>query len=892
MYEIVCTHGAMKGRRWKVTSAGLKIGRSTKCEIQVDDLAAELFHCIVKLVDGKAVVSNLASDRGVDVNNVMVDEAEIGPADQIRVGNVRFVLAAKRGVKILSRKGGAHGYSSGIAPEYTSGSGGCLFKVFLLVILLLAAAAGVLSHRRGLWRLGRQSEIVTTNRVVRVVGEEIVTTNTVVNVTNIVVKTIPYVVIDSQKALSIGGASGGDEVRLVPGDAIGGDAVHGLKSHDGTNEIIHVFTETAKTRTLVVPPDNKIVPGSVRILVVAGGGAGGGYCGGGGGAGGVVEKNGLTLQVGTSYVYVGEGGGKYCGNGEDSILTIGGTTYTAIGGGAGGALFRECRIGFAGGSGGGGVHRERGGKALQPGSATGGLGHAGGDCPHWWTGGGGGGAADTGKDAAGDRSGGKGGESVKSEAVKKIDGGIVSSISGVPYSYAKGGGGRGHPMRNHIKNTGSGGDGAYASIGGFGGSGIIIVRYATTKTAGDSKNSNPSATFPRPDSVIRTQRIDGVEWRYFVEKGAVTIGCHGENSLNHPDLWIAAVDTNALNGVVHIPGSIGGLPVKKIGKGAFQGCANVTRFVVPEGVTNCEARSFARCAQLKTVIYPRTLEWLGEGQVYRSPNVEMFGFMGGPPKCDFARCPFKGCSYNTKFAIPYDNRHLWQNVGEMDPYLCDDGCHVMRCLIKFSKEERTLAKRTHAGFIRADFASVPKEKQHDRDYMCCLLRNLCDEVWKSAGNDGATGECLFMPENYNSVRERPRSYSGYATMMYFNANEDVRFMFLLTGCSIMIVDEKTVCGPSLPGAAIWRRIHAGKPCRFKEAGWHRVTIVSSGGPGCDDYHYGGMLGGVFYKRGVEKNWHRFEATPDGKTFRVTPDDIRRAVADIEREKLQKKAGKQ
>ena len=52
------------------------------------------------------------------------------------------------------------------------------------------------------------------------------------------------------------------------------------------------------------------------------------------------------------------------------------------------------------------------------------------------------------------------------------------------------------------------------------------------------------------------------------------------------------------------------------------------------------------------------------------------------------------------------------------------------------------------------------------------------------------------------------------------------------------------------------------------------------------------MGGVFYKRGVEKNWHRFEATPDGKTFRVTPDDIRRAVADIEREKLQKKAGKQ
>ena len=702
----------------------------------------------------------------------------------------------------------------------------------------------------------------------------------------------PFTVITSAQSLALGGAFGGDEVRI-------------MKNPNGTYDIVHLFTEPSKTKTLVVPPDNKIVPGSVRILVVAGGGAGGSCCGGGGGAGGVVEKNGLTLPVGTSYIYVGEGGGgketKYCGNGEDSILTIGRTTYTAIGGGAGGALVRECRIGFAGGSGGGGVHMGRGGKALQPGSTTGGLGHAGGDCPHWWTGGGGGGAADTGKDAAGYRSGGKGGESVKSEAVKKIDGGIVSSISGVPYSYAKGGGGRGHPMRNHIKNTGSGGDGAYASVGGFGGSGIIIVRYATTKTAGDSKNRNPSATFPRPDSVIRTQRIDGVEWRYFVEKGAVTIGCHGENSLNHPDLWIAAVDTNALNGVVHIPGSIGGLPVKKIGKGAFQGCANVTRFVVPEGVIHCEARSFARCAQLKAVIYPRTLEWLGEGQVYRSPNVEAIAFKGNPPKCDFARCPFRGCSYGAKIAIPYDNRAMWRNVGEMDPYFCNDGCHAMRCLIKLFKEGRVLAKRTHAGFIRATFTNAAKEFWHkEKDYKDYadkkeLLRNYCDEVWKNASKDGADGEHLFMPEYYNDAAKREQPVVAYATMMYFNANEDIRFGFRFRTVSIVVVDETVACLTPMwtPGHMMrYRAWYVGNPCRFERSGWHRVTIVSSGGPGCDDYHYGGMLGGVFYKRGVEKNWHRFEATPDGKTFRVTPDDIRRAVADIEREKLQKKAGKQ
>lgn len=53
-----------------------------------------------------------------------------------------------------------------------------------------------------------------------------------------------------------------------------------------------------------------------------------------------------------------------------------------------------------------------------------------------------------------------------------------------------------------------------------------------------------------------------------------------------------------------------------------------------------------------------------------------------------------------------------------------------------------------------------------------------------------------------------------------------------------------------------------------------------------------MLGGVYYSRGNDKNWQMFEATPDGKEFRVGPEDARRAVADIEREKLQKKAGKQ
>ena len=45
-----------------------------------------------------------------------------------------------------------------------------------------------------------------------------------------------------------------------------------------------------------------------------------------------------------------------------------------------------------------------------------------------------------------------------------------------------------------------------------------------------------------------------------------------------------------------------------------------------------------------------------------------------------------------------------------------------------------------------------------------------------------------------------------------------------------------------------------------------------------------MLGGVYYSRGNDKNWRMFEVTPDGKEFRVGPEDARRAIADIERAK--------
>ena len=247
--------------------------------------------------------------------------------------------------------------------------------------------------------------------------------------------------------------------------------------------------------------------GNIEVLVVAGGGGGGSSdqnCAfGAGGAGGLIYRNSFAVAAGPVTVTVGSGGsgGAYLpaspdrsgSNGQNSIFD----TLTAIGGGGGNGGLADQRPGKNGGSGGGAEHgtavaNYTGGAALQPTSASGGYGNAGGNAypsstgsPAWGGGGGGGagGAGTTGTATVG----GTGGA------------GLLYAISGTSLSYAGGGGGgvcsvgqtfgvgkdgggnggAGGSGSNAAANTGGGGGGGgYTSAsGGNGGSGIVIVRY-------------------------------------------------------------------------------------------------------------------------------------------------------------------------------------------------------------------------------------------------------------------------------------------------------------------------------------------------------------------------------------------------------------------------------
>ncbi|MDD4410077.1 MAG: fibronectin type III domain-containing protein, partial [Candidatus Pacebacteria bacterium] len=223
---------------------------------------------------------------------------------------------------------------------------------------------------------------------------------------------------------------------------------------------------------------------NVEVLVVAGGGAGGSTYGGGGGAGGLVYNssynvsNNITVTVG--------GGGATEKNGENSVFG----SLTAIGGGASGVGARSN--GSNGGSGGGGAGGRAGGVCGNGGTGSQGYnGGAGASLPLIDGGGGGGGAGGVGETVIDVNHSGDGGigTSNYSDLLIAADAGV--DISGVHWIAGGGGGsgygggipvggigGGGDATMAGVANTGSGGGGAHTpSVGGAGGSGIVIVRY-------------------------------------------------------------------------------------------------------------------------------------------------------------------------------------------------------------------------------------------------------------------------------------------------------------------------------------------------------------------------------------------------------------------------------
>jgi len=87
---LVVIYGAELGKKYNIEASSMIIGRSSKCDVQIDQESVSRNHC--KLINtGKAVmVRDLGSTNGTYVNDSPVDEHVLHDGDLIKIGRTIF----------------------------------------------------------------------------------------------------------------------------------------------------------------------------------------------------------------------------------------------------------------------------------------------------------------------------------------------------------------------------------------------------------------------------------------------------------------------------------------------------------------------------------------------------------------------------------------------------------------------------------------------------------------------------------------------------------------------------------------------------------------------------------------------------------------------------------
>lgn len=95
--EILVTSGPLQGRRFTVTVNGLRLGRSSSCEIAVTDPALSRSHCLFELRDDKLWITDLASVNGTFVNGEQLgaDSRCLAEGDVVMVGDSSLAIVAE-----------------------------------------------------------------------------------------------------------------------------------------------------------------------------------------------------------------------------------------------------------------------------------------------------------------------------------------------------------------------------------------------------------------------------------------------------------------------------------------------------------------------------------------------------------------------------------------------------------------------------------------------------------------------------------------------------------------------------------------------------------------------------------------------------------------------------
>ena len=90
--ELLVVTGQLAGRRFAVSETGVRLGRSSSCEISISDPSLSRNHCLFELREGALWVTDLASANGTLVNGKEVgsDSVRLAPGDVVTTGDTEL----------------------------------------------------------------------------------------------------------------------------------------------------------------------------------------------------------------------------------------------------------------------------------------------------------------------------------------------------------------------------------------------------------------------------------------------------------------------------------------------------------------------------------------------------------------------------------------------------------------------------------------------------------------------------------------------------------------------------------------------------------------------------------------------------------------------------------
>ena len=158
--ELLVTAGPLEGRRFSVTEAGIRLGRSSSCEISISDPSLSRNQCLFELRDGAVYVTDLASANGTEVNGEQlgVSSRALTGGDRVQAGDSELMLvvpgmdASAEGEDVSAVDLGFAQSSAESVDNGAKPSGGSPLRLILWLVLVLVlggSAVAILLAPRG-----------------------------------------------------------------------------------------------------------------------------------------------------------------------------------------------------------------------------------------------------------------------------------------------------------------------------------------------------------------------------------------------------------------------------------------------------------------------------------------------------------------------------------------------------------------------------------------------------------------------------------------------------------------------------------------------------------------------------------------------------------------------